>query len=65
MICNIEFDENKISENELISIFEKYGIDLLANEKIQMEIDDINPIMNCLFGKSDNEEYIIDYIQSM
>lgn len=65
LICNIEFDENKISENELISIFEKYGIDLLSNEKIQMEVDDINPIMNCLFGKSDNEEYITNYIQSM
>lgn len=67
LMCNIEFDENKISENELISICEKYGIDLLVNENIQMKVDDINPIINCLFGKSDNdnEEYVIDYIQSM
>lgn len=67
LMCNIEFDENKISENELISICEKYGIDLLVNKNIQMEVDDINPIINYLSGKSDNdnEEYIIDYIQSM
>lgn len=66
LICyEIEFDENNITEDRIISIFKKHGIDLFVNKNIKMQIKDIDIIIKNLLNKDENdEEYIIDYNQS-
>ncbi len=70
LICyEIEFDENNITEDRIISIFKKHGIDLFVNKNIKMQIKDIDIVIKNLLNKDENdeeydEEYIIDYNQS-
>lgn len=62
----IEFDENKINEDKVISIFKKHGINLFVNKNFKIQIKDIDIVIKSLLNKKDenNKEYIIDYVQS-
>ena len=65
LLCYIEFDENEITEDEIIELFSKNGIDLLTNEKICIETSNIDKLIKSTIEKSNQEEeYIIDFIES-
>lgn len=64
LVCyEIEFDENKIDEDKVVSICKKHGINLFVNKNINIQIKDIDIVIKNLLNKEDYEEYIIDIVK--
>lgn len=65
LVCyEIEFDENKIDEDKVVSICKKHGINLFVNKNINIQIKDIDIVIKNLLNKEDYEEYIIDIVEA-